>query len=164
MEQPVTRRRLIGSAVAASVMGAIALAFSGKPAAAKDFEVSHSPEEWKKRLGEERYYILRRQGTERAFTSPLLSEKRKGTFICAGCNLPLFASSTKYDSRTGWPSFYEALPNAVEYQRDSTFGMIRTEEHCRRCGGHLGHVFDDGPPPTGKRHCINGLSLKFKAA
>ena len=112
------------------------------------FEVQRSPAEWRRRLGPARFHILREAGTERAFTSPLLKEKRKGVFACAGCELPLFSSAAKYDSGTGWPSFKKALPNAVAYQRDLTLGMVRTEEHCRRCGGHLGHVFDDGPPPT----------------
>jgi peptide-methionine (R)-S-oxide reductase len=128
------------------------------------FQVQYSAAEWRRRLGPERFHILREAGTERAFTSPLLSEKRKGVYACAGCRLPLFSSAAKYDSGTGWPSFKRALPNAVAFRRDVTLGMARTEEHCRRCGGHLGHVFDDGPPPTGKRHCINGLSLLFRPA
>ena len=127
-------------------------------------QVQYSAAEWWRRLGPERFHILREAGTERAFTSPLLSEKRKGVYACAGCRLPLFSSAAKYDSGTGWPSFKRALPNAVAFRRDVTLGMARTEEHCRRCGGHLGHVFDDGPPPTGKRHCINGLSLLFRPA
>jgi peptide-methionine (R)-S-oxide reductase len=131
---------------------------------AATFEVRHSPAEWRKRLGPARYHILREAGTERAYTSPLLEEHRKGTFLCAGCALPLFSSSAKYESGTGWPSFKRALPRAVAYRRDNSLGLSRTEEHCRRCGGHLGHVFDDGPPPLGKRHCINGLSLSFKPA
>ncbi|HXG81513.1 MAG TPA: peptide-methionine (R)-S-oxide reductase MsrB [Sphingomicrobium sp.] len=130
--------------------------------AASGFEIQRSPAEWRRRLGAARYHILREAGTERPFSSPLLNEKRKGIFACAGCGLPLFSSAAKYDSRTGWPSFFKALPNAVAYQRDLSLGMVRTKEHCRRCGGHLGHVFDDGPPPTGKRHCINGLSLTFR--
>ena len=128
------------------------------------FQVQYSAAEWRRRLGPERFHILREAGTERAFTSPLLSKKRKGVYACAGCRLPLFSSAAKYDSGTGWPSFKRALPNAVAFRRDVTLGMARTEEHCRRCGGHLGHVFDDGPPPTGKRHCINGLSLLFRPA
>ncbi len=134
------------------------------PADAAAFEVRHSLADWQHRLGPARFHILREEGTEHAFTSPLLNEHRKGNFACAGCALPLFSSTAKFDSGTGWPSFWKALPNAVGYRQDSTFGMARTEEHCRRCGGHLGHVFDDGPPPTGKRHCINGLSLTFRPA
>ncbi len=156
-------RRLFLGASGLGLVGAAWALTAGRGEAAS-FEVQRSPDEWRRRIGPERYHILREAGTERAFTSPLLKEKRKGIFACAGCNLPLFSSAAKYDSRTGWPSFWKALPNAVAYQRDLSYGMFRTEEHCRRCGGHLGHVFDDGPPPTGKRHCINGLSLTFKAA
>ena len=123
-----------------------------------------SDAEWKQRLSPEQYNILRKHGTERAGTSPLNHEKRKGTFACAGCDLPLFASDTKFESGTGWPSFYKPLDNAVETTTDKSFFMTRTEVHCRRCLGHLGHVFDDGPKPTGLRYCMNGLSLKFEAA
>ncbi len=140
------------------------IAILTSPGLAAAFAVQHSPAEWRRRLGAARFHILREAGTERPFSSPLLKEKRKGVFACAGCGLPLFSSAHKYDSGTGWPSFWRALPNAVGYRRDTTLGMTRTEEHCRRCGGHLGHVFDDGPRPTGKRHCINGLSLMFRAA
>lgn len=156
----LNRRTFIGTAIGAVAAG-VALAASGKPPAAT-YQVTHTPAEWRRRLGPQRFHVLREAGTERAFTSPLLSEKRKGTYACAGCALPLFSSAAKYDSGTGWPSFKRALPNAVAYRRDLTLGMARTEEHCRRCGGHLGHLFDDGPPPTGKRHCINGLSLIFR--
>jgi peptide-methionine (R)-S-oxide reductase len=128
------------------------------------FEVTMTDAQWRAKLGPERFQILRRAGTERAFTSPLNKEKRKGIFACVACNLPLFSSATKFDSGTGWPSFWKALPNAIGTRRDKAFGMTRIEEHCRRCGGHLGHIFDDGPPPTGKRHCINGLSLTFRPA
>ena len=121
-------------------------------------------EEWKRILTPEQYYVLRREGTERAGTSPLNREKRAGTFHCAGCDLPVYSSKTKFDSGTGWPSFWEAIENSVGTRTDRSFFMTRTEVHCRRCGGHLGHVFDDGPPPTGKRHCINGVALTFKAA
>jgi peptide-methionine (R)-S-oxide reductase len=159
---PLDRRFLLGAGSLALFGGAM---LSSRPsAAAGRFEVTFTPAQWKQKLGPQRYRILREEGTEAPFTSPLLKEHRKGTFICAGCALPLFSSSTKFDSGTGWPSFYAALPNAVGYSRDLSFGMVRTEEHCRRCGGHLGHVFDDGPRPTGKRHCINGLSLQFRPA
>jgi peptide-methionine (R)-S-oxide reductase len=165
LERIETRRELLGACGLAAVGTMIALAPGvGSPAIAASFEVRHSPAEWRRRLGPRRYQILREAGTERAFSSPLLEEKRNGVFACAGCGLPLFSSAAKYDSGTGWPSFWKALPDAVAYKRDLSLGMVRTEEHCRRCGGHLGHVFDDGPPPTGKRHCINGLSLKFLPA
>ena len=123
-----------------------------------------SKADWKKRLTPAQYDILREEGTERAFTSPLDHEKRRGTFACAGCDLPLFSSDTKFDSDTGWPSFYETLPGAVETRTDRSFFMKRTEVHCARCLGHLGHVFNDGPKPTGLRYCMNGLSLSFHPA
>jgi peptide-methionine (R)-S-oxide reductase len=123
-----------------------------------------SDEEWRKRLTPAQFDVLRKEGTERAGTSPLNHEKRKGTFVCAGCDLPLFASDTKYESGTGWPSFYQSLENAVGTTVDKSFFMTRTEVHCRRCGGHLGHVFDDGPKPTGLRYCMNGVALKFMPA
>jgi peptide-methionine (R)-S-oxide reductase len=120
--------------------------------------------DWRKRLTPTQYDVLRKHGTERPGTSPLNHEKRKGTFACAGCDLPLFSSDTKFDSGTGWPSFYKPLDNAVETKTDRTFFMSRTEVHCARCLGHLGHVFDDGPPPTGLRYCMNGVSMKFEPA
>ena len=139
-----------------------------RPAAAADTPAIEplvlSDAEWKKRLTPAQYDVLRREGTERAFTSPLNNEKRKGTYHCAGCELALFASDTKYDSGTGWPSFFAALPGAVQTKRDFKLIWPRTEYHCTRCGGHQGHVFDDGPPPTGKRYCNNGVALKFVAA
>jgi peptide-methionine (R)-S-oxide reductase len=150
---------LLGTTAAAGL--AVAIFGRGTSADAASFEVQHSAADWLRRLGAARFRILREEGTEIPFTSPLLKEHRKGIFACAGCDLPLFSSTAKYDSGTGWPSFKKALANAVAYRRDLTLGMARTEEHCRRCGGHLGHVFDDGPPPLGKRHCINGLSLTF---
>ena len=129
--------------------------------AGEKFEIEKTDAEWRAQLTPQQYDILRNQGTERPGSSPLLKEHRKGIFACAGCDLPLFASETKFESGTGWPSFYQPLENAVGETKDRTFGMLRTEIHCRRCGGHLGHVFDDGPPPTGLRYCMNGVALKF---
>jgi peptide-methionine (R)-S-oxide reductase len=120
--------------------------------------------DWRKRLTPAQYNVLRNHGTERPGSSPLNHEKRKGTFACAACDLPLFSSDTKFESGTGWPSFYQPLPNAVGTKSDRSFFMTRTEVHCARCVGHLGHVFDDGPPPTGLRYCMNGVSLKFEPA
>jgi peptide-methionine (R)-S-oxide reductase len=117
--------------------------------------------DWRGRLNTAQFDVLRKHGTERAGTSPLIKEKRKGTFACAGCDLPLFSSETKFESGTGWPSFYQPLTNAIETTSDRSFFMTRTEVHCKRCVGHLGHVFDDGPKPTGLRYCMNGVAMKF---
>jgi peptide-methionine (R)-S-oxide reductase len=163
----VRRREILlgGAAVAALAAAGVGLKWRERAnAATETFEVTKTPEEWRKLLTPEQYAVLREADTERAFTSPLNEEKRQGTFVCAGCDLPLFASETKFDSGTGWPSFYAPIENAVKQDTDFTFGMVREEVHCRRCGGHLGHVFDDGPKPTGLRYCINGLSLKFVPA
>jgi peptide-methionine (R)-S-oxide reductase len=143
---------------------ASALAFS-RPAAATScgFEICLTDAEWRARLTAAEYRVLRDHGTERPYSSPLDAETRAGTYLCRGCDLPVYGSDAKYDSGTGWPSFYESLPRAIGTQEDRRMLRVRTEVHCRRCGGHLGHVFNDGPQPTGKRHCINGVSLRFVA-
>jgi peptide-methionine (R)-S-oxide reductase len=147
----------------AAIVGAVFFGRSTDALAAR-FAVTKTPAEWRRQLGPERYRILREAGTERAYTSPLNKEHRRGRFACAGCANPLFASTTKFDSGTGWPSFYRALPKAVVTRTDRAFGMARTEVLCARCGGHLGHVFNDGPGPTGLRYCMNGLALRFQQA
>lgn len=145
-------------------LGAVAAAASRSAATAEEkpmFEITKTDAEWQKILSKEQYYVLRQHGTERARTSPLDKTYDPGTYHCAGCDLPLFSSETKFDSGTGWPSFYAPMENAVGTSTDWKLIYPRTEVHCRRCGGHLGHVFDDGPKPTGKRYCMNGVALKF---
>ena len=157
----MTRRHLIiGTAASATALCA-GLFPRRATAAPESFEVTHTDAQWRARLSPQQYAVLRQEDTERPGSSPLNAEHRMGTFSCAGCALPLFASTTKFDSGTGWPSFWKPLDNAVATRTDKSFGMARTEAHCRRCGGHLGHIFDDGPPPTGLRYCMNGLSLAF---
>jgi len=158
----LNRREILGI----TGVGALALLLTRVPAIAKPahFLVSYSDGEWRKRLGAQRYAVLREAATERPFSSPLDEEHRKGVYSCAGCALPLFPASTKFDSGTGWPSFWAPLKNAVVTRSDHSLMMARTEVLCRRCGGHLGHVFDDGPKPTGLRYCMNGLALKFRPA
>jgi len=158
----INRRAFLGAGAA----GIAALAFLRTPssAATQRFSVNHTPAEWKRLLGPQRYAVLREASTEHPGTSPLLNEHRRGNFVCAGCALPLFSSTTKFDSGTGWPSFWRALPHAVIERPDRSLLMKRTEVLCSRCGGHLGHVFDDGPKPTGLRYCMNGLALKFAPA
>jgi len=160
-DNSTTRRGLLGLAAAGSI-SAILYARTGSAKPPSAFPLTKTPAEWRRVLGPERYYILREAGTERPYSSPLNKEHRKGLFGCAGCGLPLFSSTTKFDSRTGWPSFYRALPEAVVTKSDRSLLMERTEVLCRRCGGHLGHVFEDGPQPTGLRYCMNGLALIFR--
>jgi len=167
VDRHISRRGML-STLAAFAGGAMlpGCRFSGgaQAHAADDatFEVHHTESEWRALLTPAQYATLREESTERPFSSALDHETRRGLFACAGCGLELFSSGTKYDSRTGWPSFWKPLPNAVGQRTDSTLGMVREEVHCRRCGGHLGHVFDDGPPPTGLRYCMNGVALTFK--
>ena len=127
-------------------------------------KMKKSEEEWRRELSPEQYIILREKGTERAFTGEYVDEKRRGVYRCAGCGMELFSSDAKYDSRSGWPSFVRPISGNVRTRPDNTLFMTRTEVHCRRCGGHLGHVFDDGPPPTGQRWCMNGVAMKFVPA
>ena len=156
----LSRRRLLGWLGAGVAMPVLA-ACSGRAEAAQ-FPIQHSDAEWRRLLTPAQYAILRGHGTEAPFSSPLLGEHRKGTFVCAADGNPLFASSTKYDSRTGWPSFFRVLPRAVGTSTDNKLVYSRTEVHCAQCGGHLGHVFDDGPRPTGKRYCMNGAAMRFR--
>ena len=128
-----------------------------------EFEIAKTDEEWRSNLTPEEFRVLRKHGTERAFTSPLDKQYSSGVYTCAGCGLPLFSSDTKFDSGTGWPSFFDPIAGAIATTTDRSLFMTRTEVHCSRCGGHLGHVFEDGPQPTGQRYCMNGVSLKFNA-
>jgi peptide-methionine (R)-S-oxide reductase len=157
----IDRRLLIAGA---ATLAAVALWRWPRASAESSFEITKTDAEWKALLTPAQYDVLRRHGTERPNSSPLDREKRAGTFACAGCDLPLFSSTTKFDSGTGWPSFHTPLPDAVGTTTDTSMFMRRTEVHCRRCGGHLGHVFDDGPKPTGLRYCMNGVAMKFVPA
>jgi peptide-methionine (R)-S-oxide reductase len=153
------RSILLGGAV---LLGGLRTASPARATA--DFEVTRTDEEWRQRLTPEQYRVLRRHGTERAGSSPLDKETRRGTYHCAGCELPLYNSDTKFDSRTGWPSFWAPIEGATGTSEDRSWLGVRTEVHCRRCGGHLGHVFEDGPKPTGLRYCMNGAALAFMPA
>ncbi len=163
-DTPANRRRflgLLGSGIAASTLAAC----GSSEANAKTFPVSMSEAQWRQKLTKSEFYVLREAGTERPYTSPLDDENRAGTFVCAGCGNALYSSKTKYDSGTGWPSFWKAIDaRAVGTSTDYKIGYPRTEVHCADCGGHLGHIFSDGPKPTGKRHCINGVAMDFRPA
>ena len=167
MKAHFSRRGLI-AAGAAAVAGGAALWRGNRPAdaatPAERFEVNRTPAEWRRILTPQQFAVLRQASTERSGSSPLDKEHRRGVFVCAGCALPLYSSAAKFESGTGWPSFTAPLPNAVRTRSDNTLLFKRTEVHCRRCGGHLGHVFDDGPRPTGKRYCMNGVAMKFRPA
>ena len=162
----MNRRTVLVGLAAAVAVGGAALAFRPRrqASATETFEIEKTDEEWRRLLTPEQFATLRQQATERPFTSPLNDEHRKGIFACAGCSLPLYSADAKFDSGTGWPSFFQPLPNAIATSTDQSWLGTRTEVHCRRCGGHLGHVFDDGPPPTGLRYCMNGVALTFAAA
>jgi len=155
MIRPTRRQLTLGAA-------ALLLGAGAQAEKSRRFEVTRTDEEWRQLLTSEQYSVLRKHGTERAGASPLNQEKRQGAFHCAGCNLPLYSSDTKFESGTGWPSFWKPLDNAIGTTEDRAFLMTRTEVHCRRCGGHLGHVFNDGPRPTGLRYCMNGAAMTFK--
>lgn len=158
----LTRRTLALTGLGALVAGGgLARSWAAGGAKGKTFEVTKTPEEWKKILTPAQYYVLRDHGTERAFSHPYDKLYEPGMYHCAGCDLPLFSSETKYNSGTGWPSFWKPIDKAVGTKSDRSFFMVRTEVHCATCGGHLGHVFDDGPQPTGLRYCMNGVAMKF---
>ncbi len=170
----ITRRFLLSGGTLTAAVAAVggwrlladnlahAASAGAAPQTPEKFEVTMTDAEWRKKLTPAQYSVLRQEGTERPFSSPLNDEHRKGIFSCAGCQLDLFSSNTKFDSGTGWPSFWAPLTNAVGTTSDRTFGMLRTAVHCHRCGGHLGHVFDDGPKPTGLRYCMNGVAMNFR--
>ena len=162
MDQLLPRRRLLGWLGASAALPVLAACGSG--AEAKTYPVRFTEAEWRKRLTPKQFHILRRKGTEVPGTSALLGEHRRGTFVCAGDGNPLYASETKYESGTGWPSFWRPLPGAIATSTDWETGFPRTEVHCAKCGGHLGHVFADGPKPTGKRYCMNGDAMSFRPA
>ena len=153
----LSKRAFLGTMLASAAV----LAGCGSQASAEVFEVNLTPDQWRRRLTPQQFRVLREAATERAFTSPLNDEHRRGTFLCAGCDLPVYRSQDKFDSGTGWPSFTRPIAGAVRTHTDNVLLVTRTEVVCRRCGGHLGHVFDDGPQPTGLRYCMDGVALKF---
>lgn len=157
----MNRRKFVTTALAGAGVYGIMMRTA---VASGQFEVMRTDAAWRAMLSDIEYKVMRKEGTERAGSSPLDKNYANGTYHCRGCDLAVYPSSTKYDSKTGWPSFWDALPNAVRTKPDRALLRVRTEVHCRRCGSHLGHVFDDGPQPTGKRHCLNGVSLVFKSA
>ncbi len=157
-------RRFLLTGVAAGMAAAGSVWRVAAARAAEVFEVTHSDAEWRKMLTPDQFAVLRESATERPFTSPLLNEHRKGLFACAGCDRDLYSSETKFESGTGWPSFWAPLDKAIGTIEDRSYGMVRTAVHCSRCGGHIGHVFDDGPAPTGLRYCMNGVAMTFKPA
>ena len=161
---PANRRTFLTWLAASAALPALAACGIRPAEAAASYPVSYTEAEWRRRLTPAQFRILRQKGTERAGTSGLLHEERHGTFVCAADGHPLFSSATKFDSGTGWPSFWRPLPKAIGTATDWAIGVPRTEVHCARCGGHLGHVFDDGPPPTGKRYCMNGDAMQFRPA
>jgi len=159
----IDRRIMLASLASLLSLAAFRWLRASPAQAAEKFEVEKSDAEWRAQLTPQQYDILRKQGTERPGSSPLLNEHRKGIFACAGCDLPLFSSETKFESGTGWPSFWAPIRDAVATNVDRSYGITRVEVHCAKCGGHLGHVFPDGPQPTGERYCMNGVALQFEA-
>jgi peptide-methionine (R)-S-oxide reductase len=158
----LSRRQFIAGTIGLGALAVVTRVGASSTKSGHRFEVERTEAEWKALLGPAAFHVMREEGTERAGSSSLLNEHRAGIFLCAGCQLPLFSSKTKFESGTGWPSFYAALSNAIETSEDSSLFALRTEVHCRKCGGHLGHVFPDGPPPTGQRYCMNGVALAFR--